>query len=538
MTDVMNKFLFVACGVFGFTALLANGVNGQADAAAGSNAAAYVSAPPADKDVIFIRGEIANAYSNEEYKKAKELALSIPNDSYAQFCLGRIYDEGLGVPQDYEQAAIWYRKAAEQGDAPAQWILGFMYQYGNGVSQNYGQAVKWYYKAAEQGNVYGQYYLGTMYEHGNGVTKNIHEARKWYEKAAAQGDEDAKEALKILDNNKTPEIDVATIRSEMEQAYNKKDYRRTRELALSIQDDAAAQFKLGWMYANGLGMSKDYLQAVNWYSKAAEQEFAEAQFWLGVMYENGYGVTKDFSKALRLYVKAAAHGDENATIALEDRHSKIEQAYDDGDYKTARDLALSISDDAYAQFFLGEMYLKGKGVDRNLDEAVNWYRKAAEQGDAPAQSELGILYYYGVGMQQDYEQAAYWNHKAAEQGDAVAQCNLGHMYEYGEGLDKDYEQAAYWYHNAAEQGEVIAQFNLGRMYYFGNGVAKNYTEAVNWFNNAAEQGERMSQYNLGVMYEHGNGVTKNINEARKWYEKAAAQGDEMAREALKRLQAN
>ena len=55
------------------------------------------------------------------------------------------------MPQDYTQAAKWYRKAADQGNADAQPNLGLMYEKGQGVPQDYAQAVSWYRKAADQG---------------------------------------------------------------------------------------------------------------------------------------------------------------------------------------------------------------------------------------------------------------------------------------------------------------------------------------------------------------------------------------------------
>ena len=67
-----------------------------------------------------------------------------------------MYYESLGVLQDYQKAAFWYGKAAEQGDAAAQNNLAIMYQLGNGVRQDYRQARSWYEKAAEQGDAAAQ----------------------------------------------------------------------------------------------------------------------------------------------------------------------------------------------------------------------------------------------------------------------------------------------------------------------------------------------------------------------------------------------
>jgi TPR repeat protein len=61
---------------------------------------------------------------------------------------GVSYNGGLGVPQDYTQAALWYRKAAEQGYSDAQWMLGALYYKGQGVPQDYAEAYFWYDLAA------------------------------------------------------------------------------------------------------------------------------------------------------------------------------------------------------------------------------------------------------------------------------------------------------------------------------------------------------------------------------------------------------
>ena len=69
----------------------------------------------------------------------------------AQVTLASMYGNGWGVPQDYAEAAKWYRMAAEQGHAGAQFVLGTMYDGGQGVPQDYVQAHLWYNLAAAQG---------------------------------------------------------------------------------------------------------------------------------------------------------------------------------------------------------------------------------------------------------------------------------------------------------------------------------------------------------------------------------------------------
>ena len=83
---------------------------------------------------------------------------------------------------------------------------------------------------------------------------------------------------------------------------------------------------------------------------------------------------------------------------------------------------------------------------------MQWYRKAAEQGDVDAQYNLGNMYAKGRGVRQDNAQAVQWFRKAAEQGDAEAQNNLGVMYAYGQGVRQNYKSAKEWLGKACDNG--------------------------------------------------------------------------------------
>ena len=102
---------------------------------------------------------------------------------------GAGFDEGGAALErgDYEIALREFRPLAEQGDAAAQFNLGLMYKDGLGVAQDYAEAVRWYRKAAEQGNAAAQTNLGSMYLAGRGGPKDYAEAMKWTRSAAKQG---------------------------------------------------------------------------------------------------------------------------------------------------------------------------------------------------------------------------------------------------------------------------------------------------------------------------------------------------------------
>ena len=168
---------------------------------------------------------------------------------------------------------------------------------------------------------------------------------------------------------------------------------------------------------------------------------------------------------------------------------------------------------------LTDFHPEGLGI---IDSAV---RKQAEE-------------YYDKGIRfrvTNEEEAVKWYRKAAEQGHADAQSDLGHAYSDGKGVPKDEKEAAKWYKKAAEQDFSGAQCMLGYAYYHGKGVPEDKKEAVKWFNKAADQEEYFAQYFLGWAYEHGEGVPKNNKEALKWYKLAAAQDYEEAQKGVKRL---
>ena len=185
-----------------------------------------------------------------------------------------------------------------------------------------------------------------------------------------------------------------------------------------------------------------------------------------------------------------------------------------------------------AQFQLGWLHEKGKGVPQDYAEAVKWYRKAAVQGHLNAQYNLGILYMEGRGVAQDYGEAVKWYRKAADQHNGRAQGDLGFMYEKGLGVQKDVAEAVKWYRKAAERGDALGQNNLGIMYKRGQGVPRNLVEALSWIKVAAGKGLALAQFNLAGMLLRGQGAAKDDAEAAKWYRKAAEQGYARAQSVL------
>jgi len=130
--------------------------------------------------------DATNAYRRGDYKTAYQLIKpeAEKGGAVAQFILGFMYDEGQGIPQDYAEAAKWYRRAAKQGNKAAQHNLGLM---------DHAETAKWYRRAAEPGGVAAGSNLGLADDHAG--------TAKWYRRSAEPGDAAAGSNLGLADDH-------------------------------------------------------------------------------------------------------------------------------------------------------------------------------------------------------------------------------------------------------------------------------------------------------------------------------------------------
>lgn len=142
--------------------------------------------------------------------------------------------------------------------------------------------------------------------------------------------------------------------------------------------------------------------------------------------------------------------DKPAPPAADKFHSG-ESAFEAGQYSRARELwrPLAENGDVRAQYALGRLHEKGKGVERDFGQAFIWYQKAAEKNHADSQYRLAVGYAYGLGVKRNEATGLSWLRKAANNGQKRAQKVLARAYEEGRlGLTADPQQAKYWYDKA------------------------------------------------------------------------------------------
>ena len=407
---------------------------------------------------------ITDNYINKHHKDKLDWITKVAQYGYskAQHSLGMFYDE----KGDYVEAISWYLKASNQGHAGAQYSLGWLYQLGKsgrlGVKEDIYEATKWYRKAAEQGNSMAQRSLAYCYIKGNGVKLDYDEAIRWFVKEAKCRKE------KNIGNfllQYCGEDSIAWITKVAEKGY------------------ATAQHKLGSYYERGYKIEQSYEKAAYWYKKAVENGCIEAFIPLASLYEYGKGVTLDYSEAISLYRKAAENGDDSA------------------------------------KYNIAKFYALGKGVPKSIDKAIDLLTQCKDK--AFRLYSIGKLFYDGEEVEQSYEEAIKWWRLAADANSGYAKYMLGDCYKNGQGVERSYEESVKWYKMAIDNNFIYAYVSLGKLYEAGQGVEKSYEKAIELYNIAAKHNYKKAMRCLGDCYRYGLGVKRSYNNTIKWYKMAS-----------------
>ena len=182
---------------------------------------------------------------------------------------------------------------------------------------------------------------------------------------------------------------------------------------------------------------------------------------------------------------------------------------------------------ADAAFELGVKYYFGRGVPKDMAEAVKWFRMAGSAGHVRACGQLGFIYASGKpGVPASDGEACAWMEQAAVLGDMNAAYNLGHMLSNGRGPNGvDGPGALKWLSKPAARGDAKSMNAIGRLYHAGIGMERDWVEAVKHYEAAVEAGHDTAAWNLKIMYEHGgHGLEADEALEGKWAHVAAKRG--------------
>lgn len=139
-------------------------------------------------------------------------------------------------------------------------------------------------------------------------------------------------------------------------------------------------------------------------------------------------------------------------------------------------------------------------------------QKSAENKDASAQNLLGVVYENGfLGQNEDIERAINWYKKSANNGSGIAENNIGNLYYRGQGLEKNDELAYKFYKKSMEKNTPEAINSIGLMYFNGSFVTADKKQACDYFKKSADLGYYLGESNVANCYLNGwNGsIDKN-----------------------------
>lgn len=276
---------------------------------------------------------------------------------------------------------------------------------------------------------------------------------------------------------------------------------------------AEKQYMFEMVDTRGSSRTREFSPFRKWYL-VIQCHTPTAAYKLAYFYENGeYGIEKNEEnekKALDLYKHAAKNGHTDAQYILGLRYEKISERKH-SESKSERDTERSTE----------------RSAERTnaMNQAIEFYKMAAENGHSGAQLSLGLCYQIGNGVDVNHRRA-YELFSQVCDGDgpknikSIAQCSLASLYQLGFGTPKNPQRALKYYQLSADYGYTPAKFNLGMCYKNGIGVKKNVKQAFELFSQAAFQGCKMCCCQLGLCYEEGKGVEKDLKEAAKWYSRA------------------
>lgn len=261
--------------------------------------------------------------------------------------------------------------------------------------------------------------------------------------------------------------------------------------------DAKAQYQLAEALFWGKGGPQDLEQAVDWARLSAKQGNAKGQFRLAIQLLLAQGA------------KASVENDQLGLKTLVQSVPGLKK--------------LSAQGDADAQHKLALLYLRGlvKGKDNRpyilgLKEAAVLLEKSANQGNAEAQYWMTFVYKNGLLGKLSEGKALEWLRKAAENGSAVAGYEFWEIYRRSENLRSKLDEAKPLLIAAAKAGLGTAQHQYAIALYEGMFGQVDKIAGIEWLKKSAEQGEESAQFLLGLSFISGEILEQDFKAAYYW----------------------
>jgi TPR repeat protein len=479
----------------------------------------------------------------------------------AIYRLGRLYEMGWGVNQDYIEAALCYERA---GMDKALYYLGAMHHLGHGVEPNLQKALGYYKEAAEKGSSQAHFILGKLYQDDGDLVKAV----KRYVISASQGNQEAQARLDHLVEEITGDdlfyVDWFNLLSHLADQ---------EEYSSRYQEESflgSVHYNLGHMFYYGQGTKIDYKEAWKHFKRATtiykdsraiefstlkygnvdtsekqgflkklemvesvqDQLIHEEQYELGLIYLYGVYEVSDGSQSNLLvqhdhfksihYFKLVTEGEASNEVYPDDDGFKDKTKWE----ATRRYFSSS--------YYLGIIHCVDIPHKNDKTPAIYYLKHALDSNGDHDDTQFILESIEGdpAGTESIYVKMFEWHKTNEDSHNPVVNYNLGWMYSNGIGTQINYKNAFYYFKIAAGFNHTDALYELGSCYDFGHGVDQDTKTAIEWYLRAARLHHTYANYNIANIYKNDENPQHDYKKAQQYYEVAALYGDQRSQYEL------
>jgi len=290
----------------------------------------------------------------------------------AMLFLGNCYELGEGCVQDFNQAFIWYQKAADKGDDSAMLYLGTCYEYGDGCDKDILEAFKWYIKAAHLGNYRALSKIILLYKTNDTINKQVINIDEIYELLYEKREQKNGQENKCLCDT------ISTLKEVL--FYEDPNSFWEYSSCFFQNNSRHALYEIGKCYENGLGsyVEQNLLKAFNYYYKSAKLNYVQSVCKVALFYEEGKLYPRNYEKAFNWYITLNELDHANLIDVINDNSIGI------------------------GKFRLGVMYENGLTGIKNEKKALECFEEAIYNGFPLAVDKLINFYKNGLGCKVNF----------------------------------------------------------------------------------------------------------------------------------------
>lgn len=289
---------------------------------------------------------------------------------------------------------------------------------------------------------------------------------------------------------------------------------------------------LGECYFFGNAVQKDVEQGLKFLEEAADKGDIKALIELSMIYFLGEDVTKDLEKSLNYLTIAVKTEDPEAMLYMG------RYFFSQKDFATALPWFQKSADAGYSDALdtLGIVYLLGKGVEPDVNRAIELFMEASEKKNPSACFHLAKIYLYGFeDVEKDELKGLRFLYQAFASGSVAAIEKYGELLIEGEIIPQNVDDGIIALTYAANHDLELAQIDLAELYLCGEKVDRDEKKAFYWLHRAAEHGAPQIIQQLALMYLQGVGTEQDIDKGVELLNKCVSLGDTSSKEYLDNL---